>query len=239
MGEACSLVVFRRQHSSHICQLWAASEEIAHLSGSAAPSVFTVHILQPTVDSTSGATQKPAHWNLFITAMETISALYMFHYKFLLWSLRRIVSFERKYWLPVGYLYLNLLFHLSLLCFPSRHMSLSLYSSYTLSLQVQTGPLKSSGLVRFQIDRRVLAGPPQICFSSAEKMERLLFFLLIACDEWHVITTRSISAEQWSHLDKCQLWSGNVLSGNLSNPKKKNKKKILGYFMLMNVNHQD
>lgn len=55
-------------------------------------------------------------------------------------------------------------------------MSLSLYSSYTLSRQVQTGPLKSSGLVGFQIDRRVLAGPPQICFSSAEKMERLLFF---------------------------------------------------------------
>lgn len=126
--------------------------------------------------------------------------------------------------------------YLSSLLFQQTYVSFPLFSSYTLSLQVQTEPLKSSSLVRFQIYWRALAGPSQICFSSAEKMERLLFSLLIACDEWHVITTHSISAEQWSHLDKHQLWSGNVLSGNLSHWK---KQKISGYYILMNVNHQD
>lgn len=45
MGEVHRLIPFRRQHISHICQLGAAPEEIAHLSGSAALSMFTVHIL--------------------------------------------------------------------------------------------------------------------------------------------------------------------------------------------------
>lgn len=92
--------------------------------------------------------------------------------------------FERKYLLPVSYLYSDLLFNL-LFPFQQRHISFPFFSSSTLILQVQTGPLKSSRLVPFQIYWRALTGPPQICFSSAEQMKRLLSFplLLIACDE--------------------------------------------------------
>lgn len=126
---------------------------------------------------------EPAHWNLFITVREKISVDYICplicaeNKNLTLKSSEDWIFFNKIFTFSESASWFISSFHLH-----QTHVSLPLYPSFTLNLQVQMEPLKLSGLVRFQIYWRALTGPPQICFSSAGEMRRLLYFLLIACD---------------------------------------------------------
>lgn len=71
------------------------------------------------------------------------------------------------------------------------------------------------GLVPFHIYQHVLTGWVPTCFSSAAEMKWLLPSHIWRVEYYLYMLNFSAAVISFVHLDKNQLWAGNVLSGNL------------------------
>lgn len=236
-------VAGRLQHISHICQPWATSEEIAHMSERA--DLSGVHCANTVTCSVLyiWSHSEPAYWKLFITSDGGETDM---SHVFSLMCCKQTSYFEIFWGLSQDLQELFCLYSvLSTECL--TFILLPVFSSVSPSRSHSVFAyvcLRPPGAFRANTDQRFgpVPYPPPACADRPNanllliscRDEAIALFLRIACDDWSLISTRSISALQWSHLDKHQLWMFYLEGWDV-----RWWEDLARYFLVIKVNHQD